>query len=83
MPHCMNPNGVIGIVCKAYAVVANSQAQLSGLALQFPDIACAAFGKAADLGQDSHRGRPVDSADIDSRVLRPDDFFIVMAATCF
>jgi len=49
MPHGMNPNDVIGIACKTYAVVANSQAQLSGLALQFPDIACTAFGKAGGL----------------------------------
>jgi hypothetical protein len=70
----MNPDRAVRLVSEAYAIVADSQPQLAGFALEFLYITFASLSEALDRGEDSHRHLPVDAAYVGARILRPVDF---------
>jgi hypothetical protein len=65
----MNPDRIIGVIGEPHTVVSNPQSQLARLAFQFFNSASAAFCKTVNRAQNAESCRPVDSADISSRLL--------------
>jgi hypothetical protein len=70
----MDAEGVVGFFSEAEAVIADAEAQLSGLSLKLLDVALAGLGEAMERGEDAHGGVAVETADVGAGTLGPGDF---------
>lgn len=70
----VDADGVVRSFGEADAVVTNPKAQLAGLSLELLDISLASLDEAKERGEDTHSGVAVETADIGSGALGPDDF---------
>ena len=60
----MNAEGVGMLFGETHAVVADAQAQLAGLSLEFLHIAFAGLGEAVQRGEDAHGSLAIDTANV-------------------
>ena len=70
----MDAQGVFRFFGEANAVVANAEAQLARLSLELFDVAFASLSETMERREDAHGSVAVETADIGSGALGPDDF---------
>jgi len=59
--------------CEVDAVIADAEAQLSGVAFELLDVTLAGLGEAMEGGEDAHGSLAVDAADVGARRWGKDD----------
>jgi len=69
----MDAQGVVRFCGEADAVVADAEAQLAGLSLEFFEVALARFGEAKERAEDAHGSIAIETADVGAGALGPDD----------
>jgi hypothetical protein len=83
MQNGLNMERLVSVLCEAHAIVANAQAKLSRLTLQFPDIAFAGFRETMQCRENSHGSVALQLSHICAGRFRPCDLSHVLFLDIF
>ena len=73
MTHRMDVQSPVRFFGKADAIIADAQPELVFLIFEFSDVAFAGCNESMKSGEDSHGSIAIKPADVEPRVLRPED----------